>query len=173
MVGVRAVPYPTGKVKGPTYGLTGQSLGQGHAIMGYRHKLGEIAMFWDDESTKWNKALLKADAERRRREAMIANDEKRVRRIKSERDEEKRINALVGLRERADAILLEHGWMYDWRGWLIKVVKGVLFRIEYRDELIILAYRKENKTFKQVVKGQIETFKVVDGSLYIAERRIG
>ena len=128
-------------------------------------------MFWKDEETKLSEKMAKEIRAASRLKASYEIRKRREVRVAIEDEEEKARRRTALLAERADAIFLAHGWMYDWRGWLIKVVKGVMYKIEYRgDKVVLLA--KVNERFKIVLKGDLDSVGVVEGRICIGERLI-
>ena len=124
-------------------------------------------MFWDDDR-KLKKALREAKKARLFRIGREITERVRERDLAIDREAKR----MVIVREKTDAIFLAHGWMHDWRGWLIKVVGGVIFRVEYRDDLVVIKAKKEGH-FKTILKDKIEAVKVVNGGIEISGRRIG
>lgn len=128
-------------------------------------------MFWKDEKTKLSDKMAKEIRAESRLRTSYELRKRREHRVEVENEEEKLRRRIALMAERADAIFLNHGWMHDWRGWLIKVVKGVMYKIEYRgDKVVLLA--KVGERFKIVLKDDLDSVGVVDGRICIGERVI-
>jgi len=124
-------------------------------------------MFWN-ERKEWDDAIKRAQQHRDRLAGLRIIQE-----IK-DREHEKKMDLVRKKRELAklDAIFFKHGWMYDWRGWLIKVVSGTIFRVEYRDDHVVIRAKKA-EYYKIILKAKKEEILVVGDHIEIAGRRLG